>query len=67
MEYTKDLILNVRYDEEGSKFKIGSRPNNVIKKLKSSKIIMTSLIGLLMFVAIDTILLINFIHILEIA
>lgn len=67
MEYTKDLILNVRYNEVGSKFKLrhNSWTSSLIKKIKTNKTIMASLIGLLMFVVIDGVLLINFIHILE--
>ena len=66
MEYTKDLILNVRYDETGSKFKIRHNDwtNSLVKKIKINKTFIAGLIGLLMFVLIDGVLLINFIHVL---
>lgn len=67
MEYTKDLILNVRYDEAGSKFKVRHKAwtSSLIKKIKINKTVMAGLIGLLMFVLIDGVLLINFIRVLE--
>lgn len=68
MEYTKDLILNVRYNDAGVKFKVGhnSWTRSLIKKIKINKTVMASLIGLLMFGVIDGVLLINFIRILQI-
>jgi len=67
MEYTKDLILNVRYDEVNNILNV-KNPNffkRVINKIKKNKIISISLITALIFITIDSILLLNFINILS--
>ena len=68
MEYTKDLILNIRYAEVGVKFKIERKKwtSNFLKKMKKNKTILFSIAGLLIFILIDSLLLINFIRIMEI-
>ncbi len=67
MEYTKDLILNVRYDEANNtvKFKVKNRTSHFLESIKRHKILMTSILFMIILIAADSILVMNFIHILE--
>ena len=67
MEYTKDLIARVRYDEVNNRIYVQnkSRVKKVLNKIKKHKIVTTSIILFLILVMIDGILLFQFIHLLE--
>lgn len=66
MEHTKDLILNIRYDESSNtlRFKAPKWTSTLIKKIKKHKLAVTTLAIFLTFVVMDVMLVINFIHIL---
>ena len=66
MEYTKDLILNIRYDESSNtlRFKATKWTSTLIKKIKKHKLAVTTLAIFLTFVVMDVILVTNFMHIL---
>lgn len=66
MEYTKDLIFNVRYDEVTNTigFKTKNRTSSFLKKLKKHKIITSSVLIACTLMVIDGILIMNFIQIL---
>ncbi len=67
MEYTKDLILNVRYSEEPTRFcfKTKNRTSRFWQKLKKHKIITSSIMIGCTLMLIDGILVMNFIQVLE--
>ena len=66
MEYTKDLILNIRYDESSNtlRFKAPKWTSTLIKKIKKHKLAVTACAIFLTFVVMDVMLVTNFIHIL---
>ncbi|MCI9177656.1 MAG: hypothetical protein HFJ28_03600 [Clostridia bacterium] len=67
MEYTKDLILKVCYDEPATIrcFKPKNRTNRFSQKIKRHKIVTAGIVAACAFILIDGILLMNFIQILE--
>lgn len=67
MEYTKDMILGVHYDEVHKvvKPKRTSYKERILKKVKSHKIATTAVISAIIFISIDVVLITNFIHILS--
>ncbi len=67
MEYTKDLILNVHYSEEPTRFcfKTKNRTSRFWQKLKKHKIITSSIMIGCTLMLIDGILVMNFIQVLE--
>lgn len=66
MEYTKDLILNIRYDESSNTlhFKAPKWTRNLIQKIKKHKLAVTTCAIFLTFVVADVMLVTNFMHIL---
>lgn len=67
MEYTKDLILNIRYDESSNtlRLKAPKWTSTLIKKIKKHKLAVTTLAIFLTFVFMDVMLVTNFMHILQ--
>ena len=61
MEYTKDLILNIRYDESSNtlRLKAPKWTSKLIQKIKKHKLVVTTLAIFLTFVVT------NFMHILQ--
>ena len=66
MEYTKDLILNIRYDESSNtlRLKAPKWTSKLIQKIKKHKLVVTTLAIFLTFVVMDVKLVTNFMHIL---
>ena len=64
MEYTKDIIFKVRYDEVSNTIRLNGRTNSLISKIKRHKILTTGIALAIVFIAIDCILLADFIKIL---
>lgn len=66
MEYTKDLILNIRYDESSNtlRLKTPKWTSKLIQEIKKHKLVVTTLAIFLIFVVIDVMLVTNFMHIL---
>ncbi len=64
MEYTKDLILNIRYDESSNTLHFKA-PKWTSKLIKKHKLVVTTLAIFLTFVVIDVMLVTNFMHILQ--
>ena len=67
MEYTKDLIARVRYDEVNNRIYVQnrSRVKKILKKIKKHKILMSAIVLFLTLAMIDGILLFQFVHLLE--
>ena len=67
MEYTKDLILNICYDESSNtlRFKAPKWTGKLIKKIKKHKLAVIICAIFLTFVIMDVILVTNFMHILQ--
>ena len=64
MEYAKDIIYNLKYDRLVSKNK--SRTGKLIKTIKENKLIILSIILLIGLIALDYVLIKNFIKLLMI-
>ena len=66
MEYTKDLILNIRYDESSNTLhlKTSKWTSKLIQKIKKHKLALTISAMFLTFVVMDGGLVTNFMHIL---
>ena len=66
MEYTKDLILNIRYDESSNTLNLGSLKwtSKLIQKIKKHKLAVTTCAIFLTFVVADVMLVTNFMRIL---
>lgn len=66
MEYTKDLILNVRYDEVNNtiRFKTKNRTSRFLQAVIKHKLITTAVISAIIFISIDVVLITNFFRIL---
>ena len=66
MEYTKDLILNIRYDESSNTlhFKAPKWTSKLIQKIKKHKLVVNICVTFIIFVVIDVMLIMNFMHIL---
>lgn len=66
MEYTKDLILNIRYDESSNTLNLRSSKwtSRFIQKIKEHKLALTACAIFLTFVVMDVMLVTNFMHIL---
>ena len=67
MEYTKDLILNIRYDESSNtlRLKAPKWTSTLIQKIKKHKLAVTACAIFLTFVVMDVMLVTNFMHILQ--
>ena len=67
MEYTKDLIARVRYDELNNRIYVQnkSRVKKLLKKMKKHKIITTSIVLFFILAMIDGMLVFHFINLLE--
>ena len=67
MEYTKDFIARVRYDEVNNRIYVQnkSREKKLLNKMKKHKIVTISIILFLILLMIDGILLFQFINLLE--
>ncbi len=67
MEYTKDLIARVRYDEVNNRIYVQnkSRVKKLLKKMKKHKIITTSIVLFFILAMIDGMLVFHFINLLE--
>lgn len=67
MEYTKDLIFNVHYDEVHQT--IGLKKNKwtsrMIEKIKQHKMMTGAVLTVIFFMMIDGILIMNFVNLLE--
>ena len=64
MEYAKDIIYNLKYDRLVSKNK--SRTGKLIRTIKENKLIILSIILLIGLIAVDYVLIKNFIKLLMI-
>lgn len=67
MEYTKDMILQVRYGEINRtlKNKKEKRTSKFLEGIQKHKLITTVVISAVIFISIDAILITNFVHILS--
>lgn len=65
MEYTKDLILNVHYDEVKNTISFKRRTSSLIDKIKKHKIISATIVVATAFILIDSVLILNFMNILQ--
>lgn len=67
MEYTKDLILNICYDESSNtlRFKVPKWTNKLVRKIKKHKLAVITSAIFLTFVVMDVMLVTNFMHILQ--
>lgn len=63
MEYTKDLILNVRYDETTNTIKL--KKNRWTSRLKKNKTIISFVFIAISLMVLDVFLLTNFVHLLS--
>lgn len=66
MEYTKDIILNLKYTNDMNKIKQNNKKikNKVIKIVKNNKFIITVLIILISLIILDVVLVNSFMNIL---
>lgn len=66
MEYTKDLILNIRYDESSNTLhlKASKWTSKLAEKIRKHRLVVTTLAIFLIFVVMDVMLVTNFMHIL---
>ena len=67
MEYTKDMILQVRYGEVNRtlKHKKQKRTSRLLETLQKHRMITATVISAILFISIDMVLITNFIHILS--
>lgn len=67
MEYTKDLILKVRYQKENNTLgeKLRKRTSHFFGKMKNHKIITSSIVLALVLMIADMVLVMNFMSMLE--
>ena len=67
MEYTKDMILQVRYGEVNRTFKSKKekRTSRFLKGIQKHKLMTTAVISAIVFISIDVMLITNFMHILS--
>ena len=67
MEYTKDLILKVHYQQANDTLgeKIRKRTSYFLEKVKKHRIITSTVILIFMLIIADVLLIMNFIHVLE--
>lgn len=67
MEYTKDMIFKVRYDQVNNVIRLKNTKwtSSFCKKLIKHKLITISVFIATIFIAIDSILIMNFVKILE--
>jgi len=67
MEYTKDMVFKVRYDDVNrvSCFKTKNRTSRFFRKIKEHKLITVCVLLALFFMIIDGLLITNFLNILE--
>lgn len=68
MEYTKDVIFNVRYDEVHNVIKTGGnkKVNKVFQTLKRHKVMTMTTLAAIIFIGIDAVLVTNFFRILTV-
>ena len=68
MEYTKDVILGVRYGEINRtiKSKKEKRTSKFLQGIQKHKLITTAVVSAIVFISIDMILVSNFVRILSI-
>jgi hypothetical protein len=67
MEYTKDMILTVRYGEVHNTLENvkNGRTSKILKAIKAHKIVTTTVLSAVVFISIDVILITNFFRILS--
>ena len=67
MEYTKDMILQVRYGEKRStiKNKKEKRTSRLWEGIQKHKVLTATIISMLAFISIDIVLVSNFVRILS--
>lgn len=67
MEYTKDMILQVRYGEINRTLKNEreKRTSKFLEGIQKHKLITTAVISAIIFISIDVMLITNFMHILS--
>lgn len=67
MEYTKDMILGVHYDEVHKviRTKGTSWKDRLLKVIKTHKFATTVVISAIIFISMDVVLITNFVHILS--
>lgn len=67
MEYTKDMILQVRYGEINRtlKNKKEKRTSKFLEGIQKHKLMITAVISAIIFISIDVMLITNFMHILS--
>ncbi|MCI9087866.1 MAG: hypothetical protein HFJ32_04880 [Clostridia bacterium] len=67
MEYTKDMILQVRYGEINRtlKNKKEKRTSKFLEGIQKHKLMTTAVISAIIFISIDVMLITNFMHILS--
>lgn len=68
MEYTKDMILQVRYGEVNRTFKNKKekRTSKFLKGIQKHKLITTAVVSAIVFISIDMVLVSNFVRILSV-
>lgn len=64
MEYTKDMILGVRYEKDYDERK-KSWTSSVANTIKNHKFITTAVVSAVIFISIDVVLITNFFRILN--
>ncbi len=67
MEYTKDMILQVRYGEinQAKNSKMKGWISRALDKIGRHKFITTAILSAVVFIGIDMVLVMNFVHILN--
>ena len=68
MEYTKDIIFGVRYDEVSNTLKSvkPKRTSRLFKTIKKHKLIVATVLSAIVFICIDVVLITNFFRILTV-
>lgn len=68
MEYTKDLILNIRYDESSNTLHLNASKwtSKLLKKFKKHRLAMVLSAIFVLFTITDIVLITNFMHILTV-
>ncbi len=67
MEYTKDMIFQVHYDEVNNVLTRGKkRTSSFVQLIKRHKFITTAVLSAIVFISIDVVLVTNFFRILTI-
>lgn len=65
MEYTKDMILGVHYNEVHNVIKTRNRTSRFFGHIRKHKLLATAILSVIIFISIDAILITNFFRILS--